>query len=302
MRLKARVVWTFILVLLMINAVVIAYVLTKSQMSQASSNEKSGEEIASIGKEKVTRQEWLKKMEDRYGKATLEQMINQKVVDQLAKENKLEVSSKEINRELLMLKAVSNNFYEDGHTSEKDWTEQIRYQILLEQLLTRDAVVSEKEAKSFYEKNKDLYQYDDSYRIRHIVVKTKGEAENVLKDLKGGSSFEAVAAERSIDRYTSPYGGDLGFVTEEQESIPALYIQEAQKLQPDQWTKEPIETKNGYAIIQLKEKLDGRSFSYEEVKNQIKRQIAMEDLGEKANVKTLWKEAKVTWFYDGEQD
>jgi len=38
MRLKARVVWTFILVLLMINAVVIAYVLTKSQMSQASSN------------------------------------------------------------------------------------------------------------------------------------------------------------------------------------------------------------------------------------------------------------------------
>ena len=175
-----------------------------------------------------------------------------------------------------MLKAVSNNFYEDGHTSEKDWTEQIRYQILLEQLLTRDAVVSEKEAKSFYEKNKDLYQYDDSYRIRHIVVKTKGEAENVLKDLKGGSSFEAVAAERSIDRYTSPYGGDLGFVTEEQESIPALYIQEAQKLQPDEWTKEPIETKNGYAIIQLKEKLDGRSFSYEEVKNQIKRQIAME--------------------------
>ncbi|EQB43237.1 hypothetical protein CGLO_18127 [Colletotrichum gloeosporioides Cg-14] len=30
-------------------------------------------------------------MEDRYGKATLEQMINQKVVNQLAKQNKLEV-------------------------------------------------------------------------------------------------------------------------------------------------------------------------------------------------------------------
>ncbi|BBP86528.1 hypothetical protein BsIDN1_01460 [Bacillus safensis] len=41
-----------------------------------------------------------------------------------------------------------------------------------------------------------------------------------------------------------------------------------------------------------KKKLNGRSFSYEEVKDQIKRQIAMEDLGEKANVKTLWKEAK----------
>ncbi|OLP63263.1 hypothetical protein BACPU_33710 [Bacillus pumilus] len=302
MRLKARVVWTFILVLLMINAVVIAYVLTKSQMSQASSNGKGGEEIATIGKEHITRQEWLKKMEDRYGKATLEQMINQQVVNQLAKENNLTLSSNEVNRELLMFKAVSNQFYEDDHTSEKEWKEQIRYQILLEQLLTRDAVVSDQEAKAFYEKNKDLFQYDDSYRIRHIVVKTKDEADNVLKELKGGSSFEAVAAERSNDRYTSPYGGDLGFVSEEQESIPALYIQEAQQLQPNEWTKEPIQTKNGYAIIQLKETLDGRSFTYEDVKGQIKRQIAMEDLGEKANVKTLWKEANVTWFYDGEQD
>ena len=68
--------------------------INKSQMSQASSNGKSGEEIASIGKEKVTRQEWLKKMEDRYGKATLEQMINQKVVNQLAKKASLRCPQK----------------------------------------------------------------------------------------------------------------------------------------------------------------------------------------------------------------
>ncbi|MGE6632303.1 peptidyl-prolyl cis-trans isomerase [Bacillus sp. NPDC077027] len=299
---KARAVWTFVLILLMINSIVIAYVLTKTQMSQVTSTSKSGEEIASIGKGKITRQEWLKKMEDRYGKATLEEMINQQVVNQLANENKLKVSSEEVNRELLMLKAVYNNFYEDGHTSEKEWKEQIRYNILLEQLLTRDAVVSTKEAKAFYDKNKDLYQFDDSYRIRHIVVKTKEEVEKVLKELAGGSSFEAVAAERSTDRYTSPYGGDLGFVTEQQESTPALYINKAKTLDKDEWTKEPLETKNGYAIIQLKEKLKGRSFSYDDVKEQIKRQIAMEDLGEKASVKTLWKEAKVSWFYEGEQD
>src|SRR5688500_2062485 len=123
MRLKARVVWTFILVLLMINAVVIAYVLTKLQLSQASSNAKGGEESAASGTEKVQRQEALKKMEDGHGKATLEQMINQKVVNQRAKQSKLEVSSKEINRGLLMLKAVSNDIYEDRHTGEKEWKE-----------------------------------------------------------------------------------------------------------------------------------------------------------------------------------
>ena len=47
-----------------------------------------------------------------------------------------------------------------------------------------------------------------------------------------------------------------------------------------------------------KEKLPGQAFTYSEVKNQIRRQIAMDQLGDKASVKTLWKDAKVSWFYD----
>ncbi|MGG3323728.1 hypothetical protein ABEQ76_06800, partial [Bacillus velezensis] len=46
-----------------------------------------------------------------------------------------------------------------------------------------------------------------------------------------------------------------------------------------------------------KEKLKARTFSYNEVKSQIRRQIAMDQLGDKATVKTLWKEAGVSWFY-----
>lgn len=179
----------------------------------------------------------------------------------------------------------------------KEWKDQIRYNILLEDLLTRDIDISNKELESFYNKNKELYQFDDSYRIRHIVVKDEEEAREVLKELKGGSSFEAVAAERSTDRYTSPYGGDLGFVTEASDNIPSAYIEEAKTLKEDEWSQEPIKVSNGYAIIQLKEKLKARTFSFDEVKDQIRRQIAMDQLGDKATVKTLWKEADVSWFY-----
>ncbi|MCY7923866.1 peptidyl-prolyl cis-trans isomerase [Bacillus spizizenii] len=290
---KSRTIWTIILGALLVCCISVAYTLTKSQAGASP----SGESIATIGGKSVTREEWLKEMEDRYGKSTLEDMINVRVVEQLAKKNNLKVSKNEIDREFLLIKAVNNSFYEDEHTTEKEWKDQIRYNILLEELLTRDIDISNKELKSFYNKNKELYQFDDSYRIRHIVVKDEEEAREVLKELKGGSSFEAVAAERSTDRYTSPYGGDLGFVTEASDNIPSAYIEEAQTLKEDEWSDEPIKVSNGYAVIQLKEKLKARTFSYDEVKDQIRRQIAMDQLGDKATVKTLWKEADVSWFY-----
>ncbi|MCY8147704.1 peptidyl-prolyl cis-trans isomerase [Bacillus inaquosorum] len=290
---KSRTIWTVILGVLLVCCIAVAYTLTKSQAGASP----SGESIATIGGKSVTREEWLKEMEDQYGKSTLEDMINVRVVEQLAKKNDIKVSKSEIDREFLLIKAVNNSFYEDEHTTEKEWQDQIRYNILLEELLTRDIDISNSEMKSFYNKNKELYQFDDSYRIRHIVVKDEEEAREVLKELEGGSSFEAVAAERSTDRYTSPYGGDLGFVTEASDNIPSAYIEEAKTLNEDEWSEEPIKLSNGYAVIQLKEKLKARTFSYAEVKDQIRRQIAMDQLGDKATVKTLWKEADVSWFY-----
>lgn len=48
----------------------------------------------------------------------------------------------------------------------------------------------------------------------------------VLKELKGGLSFEVVVVERFIDRYILLYGGDLGFVIEVLDNILLVYIEE----------------------------------------------------------------------------
>lgn len=70
---------------LFVNCIVIAYVLTKSMTASSSSAQ---EVIANIGNNEITREEWLSKMEERYGKSTLEDMINDRVVDQLAEKTK----------------------------------------------------------------------------------------------------------------------------------------------------------------------------------------------------------------------
>lgn len=59
-------------------------------------------------------------MEERYGKSTLEDMINDRVVTQMAEKNKIKVSDEDIEREFLLIKAVYNSFYEDEATTEKN--------------------------------------------------------------------------------------------------------------------------------------------------------------------------------------
>jgi parvulin-like peptidyl-prolyl isomerase len=293
-----RKIWTILMIMIGVNIVVLAYVLTKNHVAASSEND---EAVATIGNDTISREEWLNQMEEHYGKDTLEEMINNRVIEQLAEKYRINVTDKEVEKEFLTIKAVYNSFYDNDEMTEADWKDQIRHNIQMEELLTKDVVIPEDELKDFYQKNKDLYEYQDSYHLAHIVVKTKKEAEQVVDDLDGGSSFQAVAAERSIDRYTSKYGGDLGFITSKQETIPQEYIEKAEKLTPNEFDPRHVKVDEGYAIIQLKEKLDARTFSYNEVKNQIKRQIAMEQLGDQANVKTLWKEAKVDWFFDGKE-
>ena len=153
---------TIIVAALLVCSVTVAYKLTKSQAAGSSE-----ESIATIGDKHITRQDWMKKMEDQYGKSTLEDMINAQVVEELAKKNKLTVSNSELEREFLLIKAVNNSFYEDSHITEKEWRDQIRYNILLEELLTKDIDISDKEMQSFYNKNKELYHFDDSYSCRN---------------------------------------------------------------------------------------------------------------------------------------
>jgi parvulin-like peptidyl-prolyl isomerase len=60
---------------------------------------------------------------------------------------------------------------------------------------------------------KDLEKsLDPKYlRARHILVNTETEAEEILKELKGGASFVELAAKRSLDPSTARKGGDFGY-------------------------------------------------------------------------------------------
>ncbi|MGJ7923190.1 peptidyl-prolyl cis-trans isomerase [Neobacillus sp. LXY-4] len=282
---------------LIIVGLIILYVVTVSVLLLKPQN--NGESVATIGDDSISRQEWLNEMEAIYGESTLKDLIDQKVIEQMAKKYDIKVNDKEIDRELRMLKTSA---YSQGqYQNEEKLKQQIKFSLLLEELLTKDAVISNKEIEKYYQQNKGLFTIPTSYHLSQIIVDTKKEAEQTIDELKQGSSFSVLAMERSIDEFSANQGGDIGFVNEEEESVSPEVLMQIKQLKKDGWTK-PIKVADGYAIFLLHERVPEKKYSYKDVKNQIRRQLALEQMDIPVTADIFWNEADVEWFYGNKKD
>ncbi|WP_147535895.1 peptidyl-prolyl cis-trans isomerase [Bacillus marasmi] len=277
--------------LVVFNIATIAYFLYRST--------DSGESVASIGKEDITRQEWLNEMEARYGESVLKDLVDQKVIKQIAQKYNITVSDKEVERELLFVRTTS--YMENQQKNKEKLKEQIKLNLLLEEILTKDVAIPNKDLMNYYEGNKKQFSIPNAYHLSQIIVKTKKEALRTIQELEQDSSFEVLAMEKSIDDFSANQGGDIGFVSENEERVSPDILVKIKKLSPGKWT-EPIKTEEGYAIFLLKEKISERNYDFKEVKNQIRRQLALEQMGMRLNADVFWDEAKVEWFYGNKEN
>lgn len=88
-------------------------------------------------------------------------------------------------------------------------------------------------------------------RARHILVKSSEEANAIIEQLSGGASFGELARQHSEDVTTREQGGDLGWFTAGELTVPEL-AEVAIQLEPGQFTG-PLRTVLGYHIIQTVE-------------------------------------------------
>lgn len=135
----------------------------------------------------------------------------------------------------------------------------------------------------------------EEVRARHILVKTKAEAEAIIKKLKSGASFEQLAKEKSTDS-TAAAGGDLGYFGRNQMVAP--FATAAFKLKPGEITNTPVETQYGWHVIKLEDKRTAPMPSFEDVHDQLQSQMSRDTvlslLGE------LRKKSKIERYnYDG---
>jgi peptidyl-prolyl cis-trans isomerase C len=113
----------------------------------------------------------------------------------------------------------------------------------------------------------------EELRASHILVRTEGDAQAIIKQLEGGGDFAKLAKEKSTDS-SAATGGDLGYFVEG-DMVPEFYAA-AVKLKKGEYTKEPVKTQFGWHIIELTDRRTKTVPKFEEVKNQVKEQVTQE--------------------------
>ena len=108
---------------------------------------------------------------------------------------------------------------------------------------------------------------------RHILVKTKEEAEAIIKELDAGADFAKLAKEKSTGP-VRPEGGDLGFFSPGQ-MVPA-FEKAAFALKAGKYTKEPVKTQFGWHVIKVEEKRNAPPPEFDQVKDQVRQLVLRE--------------------------
>jgi len=153
--------------------------------------------------------------------------------------------------------------------------------------------VSDKDIAKYYQSHPDEFSspLPVNVKVKTILVKTKEEAENILKKLREGASFDTLAREKSIDPSASQAGEINWFGKGEKD--PELE-KAAFSLDKDM-VSGVIKTADGYQIIKVIDKRGGgRARSLGESKGSIRMKLRAQKLQDekqrhyaKAGVKIL---------------
>ena len=113
-------------------------------------------------------------------------------------------------------------------------------------------------------------QSGEEYKARHILVKTKAEAEKIIKELNHGADF-ATLAEKDSTGPSAKKGGELGWF-KAQQMVPE-FSAALEKLKPGEYTKTPVKTQYGWHVILLEKEKTAAPPSYTSMKPQLANEI-----------------------------
>ena len=164
---------------------------------------------------------------------------------------------------------------QQGYTVEalrEDLVSQLVSQKIYESL-TKSVKVSDADLQKYYDENKTQYSVAESRAVRHILVKTKAEADAIHSQLESGADFAKLAKENSLDPGSKDAGGKL---TVSRGQTVAPFDKAAFALATNELS-DPVKTEFGYHLIQpLAAVKAGSVTPFAEVKAQIRTQLAEE--------------------------
>ena len=175
----------------------------------------------------------------------------------------------------------------------------VKYLLIDVDVLRTKITIPPADIERYYNDNIEQYTTPEQVRASHILFRTEGKdeavvkakAEDVLKQVKGGSDFAALAKQYSDDEANAKNGGDLDYFGRGR-MVPQ-FDQVAFTMEAGQ-ISDLVKTEYGYHIIKLTDKKPGSSRAIGDVRQQITEQLVSERAQAQATnlAETLEKQIK----------
>ncbi|MGD9402869.1 MAG: peptidylprolyl isomerase [bacterium] len=135
-------------------------------------------------------------------------------------------------------------------------------------MLTGGAEVPQDSIRARYDRYKEYYIMPAGHTASKMVLPTRSAADSIMAMLEAGASFEELAMERSIDPFSAPNGGDLGFMALGQDEEFDIFFESMQVGETRYFR-----SLEGHVILRLRERHEERLAAYEEAEASIRRDL-----------------------------
>ena len=154
----------------------------------------------------------------------------------------------------------------------------VRYALVDVDQVRRQVTVPEPEIEAFYKQNQSQYSTPEQVRASHILLKIEGkdeaavraQAEEMLKRVKAGEDFAALAKQYSEDDTNKANGGDLDYFG--RGSMVPEFEQAAFAMKPGD-ISDLVKTSFGFHIIKVVDRRDATTRPLSELRTEIEDQL-----------------------------
>jgi parvulin-like peptidyl-prolyl isomerase len=259
--------------------------------------------VAVVNGERVPISVYIDRLSLAYGPQIREELIQETLISQEAKRRKITVSAAEIEAVVASTVAATISSPQVGSEEKlaaqlkatrgwsiEDYKQVIRSQSgpqvlrrkLADSLVKASAVADADLEKRYNEQKQQLFTQPDSVRISHILVRrgsdstaddaAKRKAQELLEKVKAarGANFEQVARESSEDRITGLEGGKLPIDIGRGAHPFGAAFDSVVFAAPTGLIEEVIASPDGYRIVRVDQKKEGRVLPLAEVREQVR--------------------------------
>jgi len=239
--------------------------------------------IATVNDAKITKQD--------YQRFVFEATQGMKGKPQI---NPNDVMSELLSQELIFQDAIKQGL--DKRQDIQDEVARLERKLIVSVALdemVKKTPITDKELQALYDKEVKPLKPKE-FKVRHILVKDKTKAEQIITELDLGGDFAKLAEKNSIHEESKVKGGDIGWF-KPQPSMPE-FSRAVLHLEKGKYTKSPVQTPLGWHVILQEDSRETAPPSFDKVKGRLQQMLQqqrvteyIQSLEKKADIKIIQK-------------